>query len=110
MHNKKIKKVYELSKRKKSSLERSNNYWTAVFLGFAVAAILFGFNLINSIIYNIGNQEDDIPDYKLEFTEFVILAVLVVISIIKMNSRLIAIELKENKVTSLKKAKEFFKK
>lgn len=106
MKEEKVKKIFNLSKKRKSQIERGFNYWTALFLGIGIAMILFAIDAINEIIINAFQLNRGVI---LKFVEVLILFGLWISSGNEFFKRLLAIELKEEKITSLKKAKEYLK-
>ena len=99
MRDKRVKKIFEFSKRKKGKLERGFTYWEAVFLGFFISAIMIGFEILNKFL----NTEDF---DKFQIMEFIVLAVLTIKSIREFRNRLLALDLKEEDCRSIKKARE----
>ena len=100
MKDKKVKKIFELSKSKKNDLERGFNWYSAVFLGFVISTIMFGIENINEFLFGKTNIA------WIKFIEFLILLFLTLYIGNKVECRLSAIGLKNEKITSLTKAKK----
>jgi len=84
---------------KKSKIERRFNYWIAVFLGFSVAAIIFGFEILDKFL----EFKTMLP---ISIVEFFILTVVVFIAEYKFTNRFLALELKEENCRFIRKAKK----
>ncbi len=105
MKDKRIKEIVKLSKRKKSELERGFNYWSAFYLGLVLAMIMFGLEIINNLLFNLGLFEL-IGIAYVKLIEFVILLIFTLFSMKKLGDRLSAIWLLNEKSTSLSKARK----
>jgi hypothetical protein len=109
MKDKRIKKIFKLSKRKKSQVERGFSYRSAIFLGLVISLIIFGLEVMNDFLFSL-RLFNYIPLMWVKFVEFILLTILTVYSMDKVTKILSAIRLQDEKITSLKKAKEVLSK
>lgn len=101
-----VKHIFELSKRDEKGLEESRNYWSNIFYVLSIPNLLIMFLIIKESLTYFGDYQV-ILDTKIYW--LFLLLVLFGIATAKIENRDLAIYLKKKKCKSLMKARKLIK-